>query len=196
MLASIWHRLKKLPPVASLRTRFIENTLLHMCGEISHREAAFLLGLVQGLEHPRPIVEIGTLFGFSTAVLALGKQKSQHLITVDNYSWNPYGLSADSHERVTRRRLRGLCSDGTVKVIRQAKSQFFETYNFGPPALVFLDADHSYEATREDILWAKSVNADVIAGHDYSPGRHDGVVKAVDEQGGVRQLCESLFVLA
>jgi hypothetical protein len=47
---------------------------------------------------------------------------------------------------------------------------------------VFIDADHSYEAVRRDILaWLPKVKVGgTLAGHDYEP-YYPGVIRAVDE---------------
>jgi cephalosporin hydroxylase len=49
--------------------------------------------------------------------------------------------------------------------------------------MVFIDADHSYEAVVKDIAaWRNLVAVDgILCGHDYDISRHPGVVKAVDE---------------
>lgn len=49
--------------------------------------------------------------------------------------------------------------------------------------LVFIDADHSYESVRADILaWAPLVKNDgLLAGHDYNQRTTPGVKQAVDE---------------
>jgi hypothetical protein len=60
--------------------------------------------------------------------------------------------------------------------------------------MVFLDADHSYESTKQDILWAQRVGAKIICGHDYS-SRFPGVVRAVEECGGVERIVGSVFLL-
>ena len=70
-------------------------------GHITIEEARFLADLAQASAPDRPIVEIGTLFGFSTLVLARAKHPGQRLITVDNYCWNPLGLPPDAHARAT-----------------------------------------------------------------------------------------------
>ena len=57
---------------------------------------------MQELETIGPIIEIGTLFGRSTLVIAANKALERKLITVDNYSWNPIGLDADTHYRITK----------------------------------------------------------------------------------------------
>ncbi len=54
--------------------------------------------------------------------------------------------------------------------------------------MVFLDADHSYAAVRDEIAWAKRIGVVIIAGHDYGNERF-GVTLAVDEafeKGGGR----------
>lgn len=54
---------------------------------------------------------------------------------------------------------------------------------------VFIDADHSYEACKNDILnWRDRVKpGGILSGHDYGRQSHPGVTKAVDEifPGGV-----------
>ena len=55
-------------------------------------------------------------------------------------------------------------------------------------------AIHDYPETSKDIAWAKAVRAAVIAGHDYSDD-FPGVIHAVDEAGGPRRLCRSLWAL-
>jgi predicted O-methyltransferase YrrM len=53
---------------------------------------------------------------------------------------------------------------------------------------VFIDADHSYEAVKDDIAcWAPKVRSGGwVGGHDYHPRKFPGVVKAVDEAYGNR----------
>lgn len=51
---------------------------------------------------------------------------------------------------------------------------------------VFIDADHSYAAVKDDITcWAPKVRAGGwLGGHDYHPRKFPGVVTAVDEAFG------------
>jgi hypothetical protein len=60
--------------------------------------------------------------------------------------------------------------------------------------LVFLDAVHTYDETKEDIQWARRVGASVVCGHDYCE-RFPGVIHAVNEFGHPSQLRGSLWVL-
>src|SRR5438094_145093 len=58
---------------------------------------ALLKSLVQrSAQYPGPIIEIGTLLGVTTTHMALAKQPWQKIVTVDNYSWNPWALPPDA----------------------------------------------------------------------------------------------------
>jgi hypothetical protein len=164
-------------------------------GHISLNEARFLGDLVRRTPETSPIIEIGTLFGFSTRFLALYKRPEQSLISVDVFLWNPLGISPTAHEAATRAALRDLTDSANVQLLRADKAKFYENYSGPPPGLVFCDADHGFEATLADLRWAKEVGASIICGHDYDPSAHPGVVQAVEELGGPRELVETLFLL-
>jgi predicted O-methyltransferase YrrM len=178
-----------------VRARILRDALVMTQGQISLAEARFLGGLVAGLAGPGPVVEIGTLFGFSTRVMVCAKAADRELITVDNYSWNPFGLPGAVHRQITAEALAEGVESFHVRLVRMDKKEFFRTYDGPAPALVFLDADHSYAATKEDIAWARGVHAGTVCGHDYHKGLHPDVVKAVDEYGGPKQLVGTLWVL-
>ena len=163
-------------------------------GELAIEEARLLSELVRASDPSRPIIEIGTLFGYSTLVMTIAKAHDQKIISVDNYSWNPLGLSPEVHYRTTSNRLRGAIAAENVTLLRTSAREFYRTYDGPAPSLFFCDADHSYEPTKADLTWAKSVDATVICGDDYEP-QFDGVIRAVDELGGPRQLVGGLFVL-
>jgi predicted O-methyltransferase YrrM len=163
-------------------------------GQIRLDESRFLGELVSSLRGPGPIVEVGTLFGWSTRVMTLFKERDRELITVDNYGWNPLGLPPERHRSSTSESLAEAVRSHNVRIVARDKASFYETYAGPPPALVFLDAVHSYEQTKADIDWARRVDAGVICLHDYSP-EHPGVVQAVDEAGGPARLVQSLAVL-
>jgi hypothetical protein len=130
-----------------------------------------------------PIIEIGTLFGFTTSRMAVWKSPAKKIVTVDCYLWNPWGVNPETHQALTRQFLHFLVETGQVEIVCMDKNEFYATYQGEPPALVFLDADHTYEPTRQDIQWARRVGARIIAGHDYGEG-FPGVKRAVDEAGG------------
>ncbi len=159
---------------------------------ISPDELQLLLRLVKEASlHPGPIVEIGTLFGITASHMALVKRPDQKIITVDNYSWNPWGLTRDRHLLLAKYVLNNLIQTGHVEQINMGKNDFYNSYQGPPPALVFLDADHSYGETKKDIEWAQRIGARTIAGHDY----YAGVKQVVDECGGPRERASALWVL-
>jgi len=163
-------------------------------GQISIREAKLLAELVKSLDDPGPIVEIGTLFGWSTRVMILAKPQETELITVDSYGWNPLGLSESEHFDVTSAILAESKLHLNVSQIRQHKADFFRTYSGAKPALIFLDAIHSYEETRKDLEWATQFKNSVICLHDYT-NLWPGVIQAVDELGGPHRIEGSLCAL-
>lgn len=143
---------------------------------------------------PGPIIEVGTLLGVTTTHMALAKAPEQKIITVDIYCWNPWYCPAEIHEAMTAQVLHYLVATGHVDRVKMDKDEFYRTYDGPPPSLVFLDAMHDYENTKRDIEWAQRVGARIISGHDYCD-RHPGVIQIVEELGGPRELCESVWVL-
>lgn len=160
------------------RAVFEHGTLMF---EVERQLLRRLVELSNGI--PGPIIEIGTLFGETTTRIALWKSPHKKIVTVDNYSWNPWRIGPAAHEAITERVLRYLRETGQVEIRSCDKNEFYREYRGEKPSLVFLDADHGYEATKADIAWARKVGAAIISGHDY--GVHcPGVGRAVEEAGG------------
>lgn len=164
-------------------------------GEITLTEARFLIELVRTAPSNGPLIEIGTLFGWSTRVMTLAKPADQPLITVDSFEWNPWELTADEHRWFTTHLLADATAQLNVRQVVMDKNLYFEAYEGPAPALVFMDAGHTYEETKRDLEFAKKVRAQVICGHDYNAADWPGVVQAVNEFGGPRRLEGSLWVL-
>lgn len=161
---------------------------------MSPLETRRLCQLVMEADPRRPIIEIGTLFGSTALAMSYVKNPDQKLILADNFSWNPYGLSSQQHFDLARRRLSQVIDQLNVELRSVDRQEFFATYDGPAPSLVFLDADHSYEATLQDIRWAQSVGATVICGDDYGSA-FPGVIRAVEECGGAREIVEELFIM-
>jgi hypothetical protein len=153
-------------------------------GQISLEEAIFPAELTREARGNGPIIEIGTLFGSSTKVILVNKGPQQPLIAVDLFCWNPSQLTQTQHYMVTTLGLHAFAGKTSgLSIIQADKNEFYRTYSAPPPALVFLDANHTYEETRKDIEWAKGSGASIICAHDYVSD-WPGVIKAVDEAGG------------
>jgi hypothetical protein len=150
-------------------------------GSVLPEELPFLKELVElSAQYSGPILEIGTLYGFTTQHIAEYKKPDQELITVDNFSWNPIGLAAEAHRDLCFRSLYYLRKSANTKIYDGAAASFYSSYDGETPAMVFIDADHTYESVREDIDWAVSRGIPIICGHDYSD-EIPGVVQAVKE---------------
>jgi hypothetical protein len=164
-------------------------------GTVEPEGLVFLRRLVEkSRQFPGPIIEIGTLFGATAIHMALAKGPGQRIITVDAYTWNPWGLSPQTHYELTKRILLYVVQTEQVQQVKQDKNAFYTAYRGPAPALVFLDAIHTYEETKKDIEWASSVGAALIAGHDYSEN-FPGVQRAVNEYGGPAELGGTVFLL-
>ncbi|MGD1876745.1 MAG: class I SAM-dependent methyltransferase [Kiloniellaceae bacterium] len=189
--------LRRLGLYQKLQAHFVEALVIPSFtrGQIGVAEARLLGRLVRDLTSAGPIVEIGTLFGRSTRILCENARPGQQVITVDRFSWNPLGLTPEEHHRLTASALAEVTASGALTLLKQDKEAFFAAWDGGPPAMVFTDADHSYEGVKRDIEWARSVGAEVICGDDYSAGC-PGTIQAVDEFGGPVELSGRLWRIA
>jgi hypothetical protein len=175
---------KQVAQAVSTQLALLEDPDALVLGNLSTADEARLGALVAAAAaHPGPIIEFGTLFGVTTRFIAAAASPEQAVITLDNFSWNPFGLPPAVHERFTRGVLRTELSSGRVVLAVAESADFRRDYRGVCPAIVFLDADHSYAAVRDEIAWAKGLGVPVIAGHDYGVARF-GVTQAVDEAFG------------
>lgn len=174
-----WQR--QVRQAVSTQLELLESPSLFALGGLTDEEERALAGLVaEAAARPGPVIEFGTLFGLTTRLIAASAAPSQRVLTIDNFCWNPFGLPPALHEAFARKVLRGELESGRVELVAAASDTFRASYAGPAPALVFLDADHSCAAVRDEIAWAKSVGAAAIAGHDYGNVRF-GVTRAVDE---------------
>lgn len=172
-----WQR--QVRQAVSTQLELLENPSVFALGGLTDEEEAAVAKLV-AQAGPGRVVEFGTLFGLTTRLIAGAARPDQQVTTIDNFCWNPFGLPAALHEAFAHKVLRGELASGRVELV-VASSEAFRASFAGPaPALVFLDADHSYAAVRDEIAWAKNLGVPVIAGHDYGNPRF-GVTRAVDE---------------
>jgi predicted O-methyltransferase YrrM len=116
-------------------------------------EAKTLARLAPG----RDVLEVGSAFGFSAAVMALAGAK--HVTAVDPHTW------LGSHDAMTAN-LAAVGVAGTVTVVRGASPDALA--GLGPFGLVFIDGDHGAAAVHADVEAARKVLATggVLAVHD------------------------------
>lgn len=161
--------------------RFIDNDADGFWGSLTHEEEEALLAVIEShCKGQGPIIEFGTLFGTTTLLIAGAKESNQRLITLDNFSWNPFMMPSADHKRFTQRCLRYVISNSNVELVDIDINQFKLNWREDRPALVFLDADHRYDAVKSDIEWSVKIGAKVICGHDFGD-EWPGVERAVRE---------------
>lgn len=163
---------------------FTRNPDQSMWGSVTADAQVELERLVkQAAAFPGPIIEIGTLFGFTAQFIATIKRPDQRLITVDNYSWNPFKLPPPDHYAFTQRVLHHCQATTALEVVRGSSLDFFNAYKGPAPALVFLDGSHGYDMVVQEIRQAKRLGTHLISGDDLRP-KWPGVEKAVREEFG------------
>ena len=198
-LARLWKwRRQVRAALGSLTSLYEGDGVADALGGLTAEETA---GLVSWLPASGTVVEFGTLFGLTTVELARRSAPDVKIVTVDIFCWNPFGLPPGKHEAFTRRILAPWTETGKVELVKSDSKAFRDQMaaaagapikqsdnadNPTIPRMVFLDADHSYEAVRDEIAWAKSLGVKTICGHDYGNPLF-GVTRAVDEAfpGGV-----------
>lgn len=170
--------------VVSNYLRFSDEEKTGNWGSISPAEEMALRNLVVASNvHNGPIIEFGALFGLTTLLITNVKEDSKEVISLENFSWNPFGLSFENHRNWTLRCLELAITKHNVKLLEMDILEFKTNYVGSPPSLIFLDADHSYEAVKNDIQWAKKIGTRIISGHDFSD-EWPGVKQAVQEEFG------------
>ena len=128
-----------------------------------------LLDLIAWAE-PRNVLEIGCFTGISTEVFLL---HCAHVVAVD--CWNAEYIKTAFDGRVGDYPHLSVYRGHSPTVLGDMTPERFD--------LCYIDADHSYEAVKADILACKSLvqPGSCIGGHDYGWWDCPGVKPAVDE---------------
>jgi hypothetical protein len=187
LLARDWKHVKE---ILNSYIYFKENSDEGCWGSVSEQDKKEIIRLVQkSAAIAGPIVEVGTLFGFTAQLIAAHKPADKELICVENFSWNPCFLTSADHRAFTERVLYYCSMHCNTRLESADKSTFYENYHGPRPSMIFIDALHEYDSVMEDLKWAKSLQIPIISGHDYC-SKYPGVVQAVDETFGSRAAVE------
>ena len=152
---------------------------------LTGNEAQALARLAPG----RDVLEVGSAFGFSAAVMALAG--ARHVTAVDPHTW------LDSHDAMVSN-LAATGVSGLVTIVRGHSPAALD--GLGPFGLAFIDGDHGAAAVMADVEAARKVLADggVLAVHDYGEDCCcPGVRAALDAlfPAGPDELVDTLFVV-
>jgi predicted O-methyltransferase YrrM len=143
-------------------------------GWMSMEDLSWLYEQAQGMQS---VVEVGSWQGHSTHALLSGCQGP--VVAVDKWDAElmaPYG-DAEAARKAFWTNVKGF-SNLTVMEMDSVKAA--DAFLGKSVDMVFIDADHRYEAVKADILaWRPKANK-LICGHDFTQ-RWDGVRQAVQE---------------
>ncbi len=134
------------------------------------------------------MVEVGVYRGrslFFLAVEAINSGKDIHIYGVDKFNW-----PAGAFEEIQRVRMNRELDLFITLLARSSVSAAREYFGHGTLDFVFIDADHAYEAVKEDIqAWfPKMKKGGIMAGHDLNHVEFPGVRKAVRECFGTYEI--------
>jgi len=183
-LRALFRHRRQIKSLISIHLYFLEHTDQSFWGSISGEDKTGIIeNTKKAAAYPGPIVEIGALFGFTTQLIATHKPRDKALIAVENFIWNPFLLPPRHHQSFTERALYYCTKELNTQIFDGSNELFYNSYKGEKPAMVFIDADHTYEGVKTDIAWARKTRVPIISGHDYCDV-HPGVRRAVDEAFG------------
>lgn len=149
----------------------------------------FYEALALELPDPCAVVEVGSLYGRSVLFLAEtlhGLGKRANVTAVDTWAWDQHPKATQDAFLDLARSIPG-CDD--MWAMRGSSTEMALGFPDASLDLVFIDADHSFDAVKADIeAWRHRVKpGGLIAGHDYHRDQdvHVGVSRAVNEVFGV-----------
>jgi len=149
--------------------------LTNLKGWLSKDEGEALRGLAQAVPADQAIIELGAYTGKSTCYLGVGANDGQHAPIWTYDLWlGPLGKEA---HRIFHRQLRKV--KVTVHARRQDTAQAGHLWKGPKVGLLFVDADHEWEAVKADLeAWIPHLaKPATVALHDWRDS-HPGVALA------------------
>lgn len=134
-----------------------------------------LLSELQKLTGELVCCEIGVCHGFSSEYFLKNVSNIKTYYAIDNYpvfnDWDGTRLTAERQEE-TKNRCRQKLSvfDNKVVFVYEDSSQYYKNFDDGMFDFIFIDGDHSYESTLNDIknYWPKIKKGGLFSGHDIN----------------------------
>lgn len=138
------------------------------------------------------MVEVGCWLGKSASILGVelanqGKWNTRiDLVDVWDGGEDEGLAKAAAQQDLFTNCWKNLCNAGLRKFFRPINLpsvRASRAYDDRSLQFVFVDAHHSYESVKADILawWPKIAPGGLLSGHDFDSGTDEGVCKAVDE---------------
>ena len=168
----------------------------HEWHEMPAEHVDVLVELIKECPRRPTVLEVGTWMGH-TAIAMANAGATVHC--VDTWEGSPSDASSDwvkeagggdaAYEKFCENI--GHRRDKSIFPWRRSSRAAARMY-WTPFDIIFIDAEHTYEAVKADILawWRHLADDGVMCGHDYETIQFPGVTKAVDElfPGGVEVL--------
>jgi hypothetical protein len=142
------------------------------------------------MPHNAIAIEVGVQGG-GYAAFMLRKTNPQKLFLIDCWQHQDPQIYDDPEANVSDAQQETLYNetvsrfarDPRVIILRQYSKDAAAQFDDESVDWVYIDANHSYEAAREDIAlwWPKVKKGGILSGHDYAVRSSFGVVQAVNE---------------
>lgn len=120
--------------------------------------------------------EIGVCHGFTTEYFLKNIPNIKKIYAIDPYptyvDWNGVKLTEERQQETKNRCAKRLSNYSNIDLIYNTSSDFVSNIQDNELDFIFIDGDHSYEATLADIknYWPKVKTGGIFAGHDiYLP---------------------------
>lgn len=166
------------------RLKLIVDRAAQIPGYMSVTELWWLAEAAANLEDGATWAEVGVFTGRSFLAVALALPRNSTLIGVDR--WLGTQLRAghrfsDTFEEVVFER-----SDLRLMLMKMSSAEAAAELAAKSFDVIFLDADHSEEAIRQDISnWLPNLKpGGLMCGHDYANENYPSVTKVIDELDG------------
>jgi predicted O-methyltransferase YrrM len=155
------------------RTQASKNGLIEMCNYLST-----VIDLKENI-----LFEIGSYTGVSTEIFC---QRFKKVVVIDPWISGIGEINdrVDMQEVYTRFVDR-MCKYENLTVLKHYAQDVIDNFDEGSIDVLYIDASHMYENVKRDLLWKSKVReGGFVTGHDYWPGKFEGVIHAVNEVFG------------
>ena len=147
---------------------------LDWCEQPQNISGRGLVDVIKNLQGDLIGVEIGVCNGVTSEYWSQQIPHIKKLFAVDSYpsfvDWDGTRVTEERQAETMRRCKERLAKYPNVEFVHMSSLQFGATLEDDSLDFVFIDGDHSYEATLKDIqtYWSKVKTGGVFAGHDIN----------------------------